>query len=93
MKVFKLITSPYAKWCHFPQMLRTYPTWMKGRIQTFNNVAFQTLQQLEPKSLRREENGFSTSHVLCMRPYEHLQAKHAKMGLLVKTCNFTPLGT
>ena len=67
---------------------------MKSRIQAFNNVAFQTLQRLEPKMFgKREENGVSTPHVLSMRPYAHIQTKHAKKGLLVKTCLFTPLRT
>ena len=54
---------------------------MKGRIQAFNNVAYQTLQRPEPKIFgKREENGVSTPHVLSMRPYAHIQAKHAKKG-------------
>ena len=40
---------------------------------------------------KREENGVSTLHVLCMRPHAHIQAKRAKNGLLVKTCYFTSL--
>ena len=39
-----------------------------------------------------EENGVSTPYLLSLRPYAHIQAKHAKKGLLVKTCHFTPLG-
>ena len=42
---------------------------------------------------KKEENGVSTLLVLSMRPYAHIQAKHAKRGLLVKTCLFTLLGT
>ena len=61
----------------------TYPTGMKIRIQAFNNVAFQ---RPESKMFgKREENGVSTPHVLSMRLYGHIQAKHAKKGLLVKT--------
>ena len=67
---------------------------MKGRIQAFNNIAFQTLQRPEPKMFgKREENGVSTLHVLCMRPHAHIQAKRAKNGLLVKTCHFNLLRT
>ena len=51
-----------------------------------------SLQQSEPKIFgKREENGVSTSHVLSMRPYAHIKAKHAKKGHLVKTCHFTLL--
>ena len=47
-----------------------------------------------PKCLEKEEeNGVSTPHVLSMRPYAHVLAKHTKKGLLVKTCHFTPLRT
>ena len=52
---------------------------MKGRIQAFNNVAFQTLQRTEPKMFaRREVNGVSTPNVLSMGSYAHTQAKHVK---------------
>ena len=52
------------------------------KIQAFNNVTFQTLQRLEPIMFRkREENGVSSPHVLSMRPYAHIQAKHVKKGL------------
>ena len=40
---------------------------------------------------KMEENGVSTSHVLSIRHYAHIQAKHAKKGLLVKTCYFNHL--
>ena len=67
---------------------------MKEKIQAFNNNAFQTLQRSERKMFcKREENRDNNSHVLSMRPYAHIQAKHAKRGLLVKTCLFTLLGT
>ena len=69
-------------------------TWMKGRIQAFNNVAFQTVQRPKPKMFgKREENGVSTSHVLCMRSYAHTKAKHATRIFLVKTCHFITIGT
>ena len=52
---------------------------MKGRIQAFNNNAFQTLQRPKPKMFwTMEENGVITAHVLSMRSYAHTQAKHAK---------------
>ena len=35
-----------------------------------------------------KENGVSTPHVLSMRPYAHIQAKHAKKGILVKHAIF-----
>ena len=58
---------------------------MKGRIQDFNNVAFQILQRPEPKMFgKREENGVSIAHVLSMRSYAHTQGKYAKKGLLSK---------
>ena len=40
---------------------------------------------------KREENVVSTPHVLSMRPYAHTMSKHAKNGLLLKTCYFTSL--
>ena len=58
---------------------------MKGIIQAFNNVAFQTLQRTEPKMFaRREVNGVSTPNVLSMGSYAHTQAKHAKKDFLSK---------
>ena len=67
---------------------------MKGTIQAFNNVALETIWTPEPKMFwKREGNGVSTPHVKSMRPYAHIQAKQTKKGLLVKTCNFTLLGT
>ena len=42
---------------------------------------------------KMEENGVSTSHVLSIRHYAHIQAKHAKKGLLVKTFHFNLLRT
>ena len=55
---------------------------MKGRIQAFNNVAFQTLQRPKPKMFEKTgKNGVSTPYVLTMRPYAHIQANHAKKGL------------
>ena len=61
---------------------------------TLHNIAFQTLQWWEPKIFgKREENGVSTSHVLSMRLYAHIQEKHDKRDFLVKTCHFAPLGT
>ena len=49
-------------------------------------------QQPEPIIFgKSEENGVSLLHVLCMRPYEHIKAKHAKKGVLVKTCHFISL--
>ena len=65
----------------------------ENKNPSLHNVAFQTLQWSEPKMFRkREENGFSTPHVLSMRPYAHTQAKHAKKDFLSKTCQITPLG-
>ena len=47
---------------------------------------------IEPKMMgKRAENGVSTPHVLSIRPYDHIMSKHAKKGLLVKTCHFTCL--
>ena len=64
---------------------------MKGGIQDFNNIAFQTLQRPEPKMFgTRQENGVSAPHLLSMRSYPHSKAKHAKEGLFNKTCYFTP---
>ena len=58
---------------------------MKGRIQAFNNIAFQTLQWSEPKMLgKREENGVSTPHVLSIGSYAHTQVEHAKRDFLSK---------
>ena len=58
---------------------------MKGRIQAFNNVTFQTLQRPELKMFgKREENGVSNPHVLSMRSYAHTLEKHAKMTFLSK---------
>ena len=52
---------------------------MKGRIQAFNNIAFQTLQRPEPKMFgTREENGVSAPHLLSMRSYAHIQEKKQK---------------
>ena len=63
---------------------------MKGRIQAFNNVTFQTLQRPELKMFgKREENGVSNPHVLSMRSYEHIQENYAKRDLLVKSCHVT----
>ena len=42
---------------------------------------------------KREENGVSTPHVLSMRPYAHIQEKHDKKGLLVKTLHINLLRT
>ena len=72
-----------------PSELRRYPTWIKGRMKPFKNFAFQTLQGSKLKMfVKREENRVSTSHVLSMRPYAHIQAKHAKKGILVKHAIF-----
>ena len=58
---------------------------MKERTQAFNNFAFQILQQPKSKMFgKREENGVSTPHVLCMRSYAHAQGKHAKKDFLSK---------
>ena len=58
---------------------------MKGRIQAFNNNAFQTLQRPEPKMFgTREQNGVSTPQLLSMRSYAHTQAKYAKRDFLSK---------
>ena len=58
---------------------------MKGRIQDFNNVAFQILQRPEPKMFgKREENGVSTPYVLSMSSFAHTQGKHAKRDFLSK---------
>ena len=58
---------------------------MKGRIQAFNNIAFQTLQRPEHKMFGiREENGVSTPHILSMRSYAHAQAKLARRDFLSK---------
>ena len=68
-----------------PSKLRTYLTWMKGRIEAFNNIAFQTLQRPEPKIFgTKEENGVRTPHVQSMRSYAHTLEKHAKMTFLSK---------
>ena len=65
--------------------MRNFPTWMKGRLQAFNNVALKTLQRPEPQMFgKREENGVSTPHVLSMTPYSHTQAKHDKKDFLSK---------
>ena len=49
-----------------------------------------SLQRLEPKMFgKNKQNGVSTPHVLSMRPYAHIRAKHVKKGYLVKTCHFT----
>ena len=73
--------------------MTTYPTWIKGRIQAFNDNAVKTLQRIELKMFgTREENGVSTPHVLSMRSYARTQAKHAKEGLFIKTCYFTLFG-
>ena len=57
---------------------------MKGRIQAFNNVAFQSLQRPEPKMFgKRKENGISTPHVLSIG-YAHTQATYAKNEFLSK---------
>ena len=78
-RVNKIITKYKARRWHFPLKLRTYPAWMKGRIQSFNHIAFQILQRLEPKMFwTREENGVSTPHVLCMSSFAQTQAKHAE---------------
>ena len=78
-RVNKLITKFKSRRGQFPQELTTCPTWMKGRIQAFNNNAFQTLQRPKPKMFGiREENGFSTPHVLSMRSYAHVQEKKQK---------------
>ena len=43
------------------------------------------LQRLEPKCLgKKEENGVSTPHVLKIRPYAHIKAKHAKKNFKSK---------
>ena len=64
---------------------------MKGRIQAFNNVAFQTLQRLEPKIFeKRKENGVSTPHVLSMGSYAQTQSRHAKKDFLLKHAKVTP---
>ena len=66
-------------------MFRTYPTWMKGEIQAFKDMAFQTLQRPEPIMFGTwEENWVCTPHVLSMRSYAHTQAKHAKRVFLSK---------
>ena len=58
---------------------------MEERIQAFNNIASQTLQRPEPKMFgTREQNGFSTPHVLSMISYLHTQAKHGKMKFVLK---------
>ena len=68
-----------------PSKVEDYPTWMKGRIQAFNNIAFQTLQRPEPKMFgTREENGVINPLLLTMRAYAHTQAKHAKRDFLSK---------
>ena len=47
---------------------------------------------LEPKMFgKKQQNGVSTPHVLSMRPYAQIRAKHAKKGHLVKICPFTLL--
>ena len=40
---------------------------------------------------KMEEYGVSTPYVLSMRLYAHVMSKHAKKGLLVKTCPLTSL--
>ena len=67
---------------------------MKGRIQTFNNVASHTPQLLEPKMFgKREENGVSTQPILSMRFCAYIEEKHAKRDKISKHAIFTPLGT
>ena len=64
---------------------------MKDRIQAFNDIAFQTLQWLEPKMFgTREENEVITPHVLSIKSYAHTQVKHAKKGLLSKHAILPP---
>ena len=67
---------------------------MKGDIQVFNNLTFETLQRPGPKMLgKKEENGVSNSHVPSKRQYARITPKHVKKGHLVKSCHFTPLRT
>ena len=90
-RVKKLITKSKARRWHCPRKLRTYPTWMKGRSQEFNGIAFQTLQRMKPKMFRTmEENGVITPHILSMRSHSHTQAKHAKKDFLLKHAKVTP---
>ena len=68
------------------------PTWMIKNIQAFFMSSQMSLQRPEPKMCgTQEENGVSTPHVLSMRPYAYIRAKHANKGHLAKTCHFTPL--
>ena len=77
-----------------PSKVEGLPHLDKGRIQAFNNVAFQTLQRPEPKMFeKREENGVSTPHLLSMRSYAHTEAKHAKMDFLSKHVTLPIFGT
>ena len=47
--------------------------------------AYKLLNDRNLKCLGKgEENGVSNPRVLSMRPYAHIQEKHAKKGLLVK---------
>lgn len=39
---------------------------------------------------KRKENGVSTPHVLIMRPYAHIIAKHAKKGIFSENMSFDP---
>ena len=76
-RVNKVITKCKAWRWNFPWKLRTYPTWMKRRIQDFNNIAFQIIKRPEPKIFgTRKENGVSTPYLLSMRSYAHTQEKH-----------------
>ena len=74
---------------HYPRKFMTYPTGMKIRIQAFNSVALKNHQWPECKMFwKRKDNGVSTPHILSMRPYAYIQAKHAKKGLLDKNMSF-----
>ena len=74
-----------------PSKVEGLPHLDKGRIQAFNNVAFQTLQRPEPKMFeKREENGVSTPHLLSMRSYAHTQTKYNKKDFFSRNMSFYP---
>ena len=73
-----------------PFKVEDLPTWMKVRIQAFNNIAFQTLQRPEPRMFgTREENWVNTPNVLSVRSYTHTQENNLK-GTFYQSMTFNP---
>ena len=62
-----------------PSESEDLPTWMIEKFQVFFKYRLK-----EPSTTRtqnvgeQKENGVSTPHVLKLRPYAHIKAKHAK---------------